>query len=266
MKRIKTWSGRVLAGLALVTLVACGDDTGTVQPGGGGAMGRIEGTVFYRERMLLPPGVELEVQLQDISRADAMATVLATVTRQPDGSPPYAFAIEYDPASIDPRKRYALRATISRDDQLLFTSTEYIDPFQGNPVEVMVQRVAEPVQRDSASLEGRRWLLETLAGESAPPGAGEQPVDLQFDGGEMRAAGFSGCNRYTGSYVREGVSEYGNALAFGPTAGTMMACVDGLELERQYLQILGTVTAFRLDGNRLSLLAGPDVVATFTAQ
>lgn len=151
MKRIVSRPGRILAGLALATLVACGDDPGPAGPGGSGAMGRIEGTVFYRERMLLPPGVELEVQLQDISRADAMATVLASVTRQPDGSPPYPFVIEYDPAGIDARRRYALRATISRGDQLLFTSTEYIDPFQGNPVEVMVQRVAEPVRRDSAA-------------------------------------------------------------------------------------------------------------------
>jgi heat shock protein HslJ len=48
-------------------------------------------------------------------------------------------------------------------------------------------------------------------------------------------------------------------------AGTMMACPDGGELERNYLQVLGRVNAFRLEGDTLSLLAGPEVVATFRA-
>ena len=44
----------------------------------------------------------------------------------------------------------------------------------------------------------------------------------------------------------------------------MMACADGGELERDYLKVLGAVTAFRLEGEVLSLLSGPEVVATFT--
>lgn len=151
MTHARGWLGSALLGLALTGLVACGDDGAPPAPTGESGMGKIEGTVFYRERILLPPGVELEVQLQDISRVDAMARVLATVSQVPEDAPPYSFEIEYDPGSINPRMRYALRATISQGDQLLFTSTEYIDPFQGNPVEVLVQRVAEPVQRDAAS-------------------------------------------------------------------------------------------------------------------
>jgi len=104
---------------------------------------RIEGTVFYRERMMLPPGSEVEVQLQDISRPDAPATVLASVLLAPEGAPPYEFGIDYDRAAIDSRMTYSLRATISFDGRLLFGSTEYIDPFQGAPVEILVHRVAE---------------------------------------------------------------------------------------------------------------------------
>ena len=262
----RKWLGSALLALALTGLAACGDGAGPVGPAGENSMETIEGTVFYRERMMLPPGVEVEVQLQDISRADAMARVIATVSQVPEGGPPYPFVIEYDPASIDPRMRYALRATISLGEQLMFTSNEYIDPFQGNPVEVLVQRVAEPVQRDTAVLEGRRWLLEALAGEPVAPGAGDKPVDLQFDAEALQAGGFSGCNRYTGGYSRDGVAVHGNALAFKAMAGTLMACEQGSELERQYLQVLGAVTAFTLVGDSLSLLAGPEVVATFRAE
>ncbi len=83
------------------------------------SMAKIEGTVAYRERMMLPPGAQLEVQLEDISKADAMATVLATVIIPAEGGPPYPFAIEYDPTTIDERLRYALRATIIAGERMI---------------------------------------------------------------------------------------------------------------------------------------------------
>lgn len=126
----------------LVMVVACG--AGQDQAGGDRSQtGRIEGTVYYRERMLLPPGALLEVQLQDISRPDAMASVLDSVQRTLDGGPPYSFAIDYQRSRIDPHRRYALWAGISVEGRLMFTTTEYIDPFAGKPLEVLVQRMAE---------------------------------------------------------------------------------------------------------------------------
>lgn len=126
--------------------------------------GRIEGTVIYRERMMLPPEARIEVQFEDISQPDAMAAVLATVQVVPSGGPPYAFAIDYDPQRIDTRRRYALRASIAVGDSLMFTSTDYIDPFSGNPVEILVRRVAEPVQTS-----GDSWGNSTApAGEASP--------------------------------------------------------------------------------------------------
>jgi len=226
---------------------------------------RIEGQVTYRERMMLPPGAEVEIQLQDISRADSMATVLATVTLTPETGPPYPFAIEYDPANIDSRMRYALRATITVGDKMMFTTTDYIDAFSGNPVEVLVRRVAAPVNADARSLEGTRWVLLTLEGEDAAVGSGGKPVDLAFSAEDGRASGFSGCNRYTGGYSREGSSQHGSPLSFGNMAGTMMACADGDEIERMYLKVLGQVDVFHVQGKTLSLLQGDQVMATFRA-
>jgi putative lipoprotein len=249
--------------LALAGLAACGGENSVDGDEPAVSTTPIEGHVFCRERMMLPPGAEVEVQLQDVSRPDAMATVVKSVRLTPRSGPPYEFVIDYDPASIDSRMTYALRATIRNDGGLLFTSTEYIDPFQGNPVEILVQRVPEPVRHEAPALEGTTWILATLAGESAPAGAGGKPVDLQISADEGRAAGFSGCNRYTGSYVREGVTEHGSPLRLGPMAGTLMACEEGAELERAYQQMLGAVTAFRFDGDTLVLLSGPEEVATF---
>lgn len=264
MKVLLRMASRLLVLLTALGLAACGERQADMT-GEPGTLARIEGNVTYRERMMLPPGAEVEVQLQDISKADAGATVLATVLITPQGGPPYNFAIEYDPSSIDKRMRYALRASISMGERLLFTSTDYIDPFKGNPVEILVRRVPGEVRREGPPLEGTVWVLATLAGEPAPAGAGGKTVDIQFSDDEKRAAGFSGCNRYTGSYALEGLSQHGSPLQLGPMAGTRMACPDGAELERDYLQALGRVNAFRLEGDTLSLLAGPEVLATFRA-
>jgi putative lipoprotein len=263
---------RSVAGTLLVVvavlLSACDEDATTPASGNGeeAKVATIEGSVFYRERMLLPPGAEVELQLQDISRADALATVMASVIITPEGGPPYEFAIDYDPASIDSRRRYALRGTISLDERLLFSSTEYIDPFAGGPVEVLVRQVAEPVSREGPTLEGTTWILRTLGSSHAVTGADGRSLDLQLVAAEQRAAGFSGCNRYTGGYSLEGESEHGTPLSFGMMAGTLMACPEGGGIEQPFLQMLGTVTAYRLEGEVLSLLADGEVVASFTPE
>ena len=270
MNRSTGLAGRLLVVLAAVALAACsGDNNGPAGTSPGqeeNGMARLEGSVLYRERMMLRPGAQVQVQLEDVSRADAPATVIASVTLTPDGAPPYPFALEYDRGQIDARGRYGLRASIKSGDRLLFTSTEFIDAFSGPPVEIMVERVPEPVETGQPLLEGTRWVLQTLGGEPAGTGAGGNPVDIEFLAEGMRAAGFSGCNRYTGTYRREGVSQHGSPLQLGPMAATRKACPEGMELEQTYLSMLDTVDAFRLDGETLSLLAGPKVVATFRAQ
>ncbi len=281
--------------LALASLAGCSGDqqadgtTAADAAGEGEAMSVIEGEVSYRERIMLPPGAELEVQLEDISRADAMATVITTVSYTLDGAPPYPFTIEYDPTRIDPRMRYALRARITEGGELRFTNTEYIDPFAAPPVKVMVAAVARapapevedeaetaPAESvddgeqtagdtgaDSAQQGAVVWILETLEGETAPLGSRSQPIELQLDAAESRVAGFSGCNRYSGGFSGDGKSTHGTPIKFGPMAGTLMACPDGGDTERRYLQALGRVDAYRMEGEKLVLLSGADVVATY---
>ncbi len=258
---------RMLAGAGVIVTLFAAAGCGTEEPANGGeaeAVKQIVGEVFYRERMLLPPGSELEIQLQDVSRADAPASVLATVMMTPEGGPPYPFSIDYDPARIDERMRYALRATIRREDRLLFTNTDFIDAFGGNPVAVLVRRVPESVVAPAGpTLLGTVWQLQTLDGERAAVGAGAKPADLTLLAKEQRVGGFSGCNRFSGSYNTSGDATHGSPLSFGPLAGTMMACAEGDELERRYLAVLGVVSAYRLEEQTLSLLAGDQVVATF---
>ena len=122
-------------------LTACNADNGVTTTGQ--EVAKIKGTVFYRERIALPPNAVVEVQLEDVSRPDAMATVMATVTLNSENGPPYAFSIDYDPAQINSRMTYALRASIRVEGRLMFTTMDYTDPFSGNPVEVLVRRVPQ---------------------------------------------------------------------------------------------------------------------------
>lgn len=288
LMKIKRVTMSILVIPALLVLAACGNsETGStlqVDDNEEVKVSSIEGEVYYRERMMLPPGAELTVEFQDISRSDAMATVIATVMQPATTAPPYAFAIAYDPTEIDPRMRYALRATIALGDRLMFTSTEYIDPFAPGPIKILVQRVAEPVDKaapvpapaapeskpasggsaasDDAGLA--LWTLTHLAGEPAPKGAGGSPVELSMNPADGTAAGFSGCNRFTGSFSSDGRSANGTQINFGPLATTMRACAQGEELERAFLGMLDGVDAYRITGATLELLQGDQVVATFT--
>jgi uncharacterized lipoprotein YbaY len=106
----------------------------------------LSGVVTYRERIALPPNALVRVQLLDVSRADAPAIVVGEQTIVGPGQVPIAFAVDYRPRDIDPRRRYTLRASIADNGgRLLFTTTDaYPVLTQGNPtdsVELLVRQV-----------------------------------------------------------------------------------------------------------------------------
>ena len=109
----------------------------------------ISGTVWYRERKALPPGTEVKVIMEDQSRMDAPATLITDYTHVVNGPGPYTFRLVYDPSAIDERMTYGLRARIEHEGQLLFTSTEHIDPFAtpaGEEIKIMVSMVGKGSQ------------------------------------------------------------------------------------------------------------------------
>lgn len=76
-------------------------------------MTEVQVTALYRERIMLPPGHVLTVKVEDVSRADAPARVLAEVSQPLDGrGPPYAVTLSVPNDRIDSRMEYAARAEI----------------------------------------------------------------------------------------------------------------------------------------------------------
>lgn len=101
-------------------------------------------TVFYRERIAMPPNATLIVTLDDVSRADAPAETLAGRRIEEPGNVPIDVELTYDPSIIDERFTYAVRATIEVDGEMWWTSTQAHHVLtRGAPdqVEVMVSRV-----------------------------------------------------------------------------------------------------------------------------
>jgi hypothetical protein len=77
-----------------------------------------------------------------------------------------------------------------------------------------------------------------------------------------RVSGSSGCNRLMGGYRVEG-----EALTFDQLAGTRMACAEGMETEKAFLDALARVARWRISGDKLELLdAGGRLLATFEAR
>lgn len=110
-------------------------------------MAVLNGTVTYRERMMLRPDSIITVRLQDVSRQDAPALLLAE--QKIDArrkSVPVPFSLQYDPSRIDERYTYAVSADIRSGDGSLLWISDTVHPVltRGAPadeIEIMVVMV-----------------------------------------------------------------------------------------------------------------------------
>src|SRR5262245_5321328 len=114
-------------------------------------------------------------------------------------------------------------------------------------------------QPSTASLESTYWKLTELGGKSIAATRQEPHFILHPD--TRRVSGAGGCNRFIGSYQLSG-----DQLTFGQTAGTMMACAEEMETEREFFTTLRQVRRARVSGRELELLDEADrPVARFEA-
>jgi putative lipoprotein len=216
----------------------------------------ITGTATYRERMALPPGAVLEVTLEDISRANAPAVVIGRTRIESPGSPPFPFSIAFDPARVQVNHRYAVRARITLNDQLLFT-TDTVQPVPGasdrTSVDLILHRAGSGAS--DASLENTYWKLVQLNGAPVEVFERQREAHLILQPAQHRLAGSGGCNRLQGSYRLEA-----NKLSFGQVAATHMACRQGMEQERKFLDTLARVGRWAITGERLELFDASGVL------
>lgn len=132
-----------LSDSALVLSAPSGDLAGTYQRE---VVGRVTGTVTYRQRIALPPDAVVEVKLVDVSAQDVAAKTIGEQTIRSPGQVPVPFEIGYDAALIQARHRYAIQARILVEGKLSFTNTlAYPVITMGSPSRVDV--VVQPTSR-----------------------------------------------------------------------------------------------------------------------
>jgi putative lipoprotein len=208
-------------------------------------------TVFYRERMMLPPGSIVTVILADVTRMDAKSKILNKGEIEATTTPPYKIPLQYDPNAIQERMSYSLRATIKNGGKLLFTSTTSLDPFKQqthDEIEILVQKVSgsKAAAKANSSLTDTYWKADTLKGKNIDLGIDGKELSMILESSQNRVHGFSGCNNFSGFFFLQGEN-----LRFEKMISTQKMCIKGMEQEISFLQTLMTSDRFKIQGKAL---------------
>ena len=222
---------------------------------------RLTGRVVYRERVSLPPGSSVLVQLLDVTDEGLEPLLIAEQTIITRGeNVPIEFAVPYNQSQIMSDRRYALEASILADGGLYFLTPELTPVLTANnpseSVDLLLTRDGVPtiVGADGevapVSLPGTVWQwVRTENDPFAPQTPLTAPVGKPFilnvrEGGTFNST--TDCNRIAGGYVINGQS-----LSFGSIQMTEMACPDSLDAT--YAAALGRVESFTLSETELRL-------------
>jgi uncharacterized lipoprotein YbaY/heat shock protein HslJ/uncharacterized lipoprotein NlpE involved in copper resistance len=117
-------------------------------------------------------------------------------------------------------------------------------------------------QFSTEPLENTYWKLTRLGDSAVTVASQQREPHLILNPKSRRVGGSGGCNRLTGSYELNG-----DTLTFGQMAGTMMACLQGMDTEKAFLQALGQVKKWKIAGQHLELFdAAGKLVARFEAR
>ncbi|MFC0501100.1 META domain-containing protein [Asaia krungthepensis] len=215
----------------------------------------LRGTVTIKGTVDLPPNAQVSVVLEDVSLADAPAITLSKTVFSPVGGQTFGYALGYDPSALKPGHHYALRADIRNGTSLLYISKEAVMGLGAVPDQtaLVVEAVASPLP---SALVGN-WVIDRIGSDAVDP---TTPAFLTF-----RADGFlsgtGGCNRLMGR-----VTASGNALTFGPMAGTRMACPGSrMSQEDTFFAAARKVVGWQVDQGTLLLTdAQGDIVLTLS--
>jgi len=116
--------------------------------------------------------------------------------------------------------------------------------------------------RTTAQLLNTNWKLTQLGEQVINTPQDKREIHFTLRSVNQRVDGFSGCNQMMGSYVLEGAN-----LRFEQMAGTMMACVPDMDLEKKFLAMFAQVAHWEIIGETLRLLdAEGKTLATFAAR
>ena len=93
------------------------------------------------------------------------------------------------------------------------------------------------------------WKLMEVGGMEANLAVNEREPHLVLDEEKSQVSGFTGCNRFFGSFQSSGKN-----ISFSRMGLTRMACLHGMEQEGLYMRALEMAASWQVAGDELSLL------------
>lgn len=212
----------------------------------------LSGSASYPAKMTLPVDAVFEVQLQDVSLADAPAKVIARSTQISPGKSPLAFSLRFDNKPLNPKHSYALHARVSVDGKLvLITDTRYTVKADGSDAAQNLELVkVSEADVKATPLQDSYWRLVQLNGEQVISAKLPNEPHLLLSSAGRRASGSTGCNRILAGYAL-----VGSGIHFTGLGSSRMACPDGgAAIEQTFLDALLKTKRWKLEANQLSLL------------
>lgn len=244
-----------------VSVTNAGEQTVTVNGQPQQVSETVSGRVFYLPRIAIAPNATIEVNLLDVSRADAPATTLASMKMTADGRQvPFPFELLYDAKQIDSRYTYAVQSRIMVDGELQFISTTQIPVItNGNPtegIEVQVDLVGQldnqsgeqPPQSsvEDSQLIGTAWQLEKIQyNNDEQITVTESDYTLEFMANGQLAIR-ADCNQAMGSFTTD--SDRRLSVKLGPI--TLAAC-EPESVDTEYLQALQSAGSYFFEAGDL---------------
>ena len=183
----------------------------------------LSGTVSYRERVDLPAGSLIEVQIRDVSRDDAPAEILAETSVVTQGeSAPIPFIINYRSDGIQTDRLYSVFARIFVGHELKWVTDSAISFIEnGSPIKnvnlvlSMTGSSGEGMIKP-IDLEGKTFRIVSFDGTEVPEGS---QYTLEFREGTVYA---KICNSMFGGFILE------NGKIEGTLASTLKFCTEPL--------------------------------------
>lgn len=211
----------------------------------------LDGTLFYRERMMLPPDV-----LVSASLASPDGKAVAASLRPAQGQGQLSFRVHYLGQDFD--ERAMLSACILYGAEPLFATPAPVDVALDAVPSVLLHH-AIPSEEASPKLKDTYWRLKEVGGRPAEHYDDQPEAHLILkDKGE--ATGSDGCNNFFMNW-----SGQEDALTFTPGGATLRLCPHGEEQARALYEALPAVNSFRIKGTTLKLLSGGRVTVVFEA-